>query len=653
MINRSKVLLVLAGMCGILGILLFIGDKYIVTELTFSRESGFYDAPFELELHAPVGTDIFYTLDGSEPDENAVKYAGPIMINDATENENVYSMRTDVSAGFLTEYISRYSGNDPQYVVPDYPVDKCTVVRSAYRDADGNFSEIKTECYFVGFDNKAGYDGMNVMSVVTDPDNLFDDRTGIYVLGRIYKHAERSANLGEFWWWWPANYHQSGKGWERSANIQIFDADRNLVQDKNCGIRIQGGGSRGYVPRSINIYARDIYDGEGRFYTDLFGTDYMADTVTLFAGGDDRITKLKDMLAARLTEGRAFATMHYIPYVMFLNGEYWGVYWLTEKYDDACLGYYYDVEKNNVIMIKNETLAEGREEDMALYTAMREYMADADMTEDGNYAAACETIDMQSYIDYYASEIYMGRYNDWPGGNEALWRVRETGSTAYEDGKWRWMLFDTNSGALTSNLIDANTIASTREKSAMFNNLCQNQDFQRQFVTTFMDLANSVFTTERVDSFISDYLDRMAEPIQIHHRRFGGAKDNTSYLNAVADVKNFLDCRRPYIVQYLKDEFGLTGSLASLELEINDTAAGEVMLNTIEPSFDEDGKWSGEYYTDYPVTLTAAVNEGYRFVGWEVTDSRQTKIVEENTIQTPVSEGGMSIKVIYEKDKSK
>ncbi len=654
MISRRKVLFILAAICGSLGIMFLVGDKYAVTELTFSRESGFYEQPFTLKIYAPPGTEIYYTLDGSEPDENAIKYTEPILIADATENENVYSMRTDVSAGFLTENIARYSMSDPQYAVPDYPVDKCTVVRAAYRDADGNFSEIKTENYFVGFDHKIGYDDLYVMSIVTDPDCLFDDETGIYVLGKIYQETERLAGLDEYWWWWNANYHQRGMEWERSAEVQLFDADRQLIQSKSCGIRIQGGGSRGNVPRSMNLYARDIYDGEGRFYLDLFGSGYMADTITLFAGGDDKVSKIKDMLMARLTEGRAFATMHYIPCAMFLDGEYWGVYWITEKFDDAYLGYYYHVKKNNVIMIKSAELAEGNEEDNEIYEEqIMKYMVDADMKDEGNYQYACELIDMQSYIDYYASEIYIGRCNDWPSGNEGLWRVREKDEDSiYGDGKWRWMLFDVNSGALSSGLIEANTIASARsgiEHSAVFNNLCQNPDFQKQFVITFMDLANTAFTKERVDAIVREYTELMTEPMQVHLKRFWGTEDTAVFLDAVADVQNFLDCRRPYIVQYLKDEFGLTGSLASVEVEVNDTDAGKVMLNTIEPPFDENGKWSGEYYTDYPVTLTASPKEGYRFAAWEVKDSRQTRTIQEETIELPIPEEGISIKAIYEK----
>lgn len=647
--SGRSILVCLTVLCGILAVLFFTGDNEY-TELTFSRESGFYEEPFYLEIYAPPGTEIYYTLDGSDPDENALLYTGPIRIEDATNDDNVYSMRTDVSAGFLSDYIAMYSFNDPQYVSPNYNVDKCTVVRSAYHDMDGYFSEIKTESYFVGYKGKPGYDDINIISIVSDPDNLFGYENGIYVLGREFEecingNSEHSLENDPGWWFWNTNYTQKGIEWERDASIQLFDSERNMLINKDCGIRIQGGGSRGKIPRSMNLYARDQYDGEGRFYIDLFTTNYMADTITLFAGGDDYTAKLKDMLASELVADRNFSTMNYIPCAMFLDGEYWGVYWLTEKYDGAYLDYYYGVDKDNVIMMKGTIASEG-EEYYDLFDQMRDYLESYDLSVEENYQYACELIDIQSYIDYYATEIYIGRENDWPTLNEAVWRTGAVGDSKYADGKWRWMLYDVNSNALAPYLIDVDTFSVTMNKSPIFYNLCQNEDFRKQFTITFMDLVNTSFAKENADSIISEYVDLMEEPMFIHHKRFFGTEDTNKFVDAVSRIQYFLDNRKPYIVQYLKDDFGLTGTIAPVEVEINDTAAGKIILNTIEPSFDDGGKWSGEYYTDYPITLTAAANDGYRFVRWE-SDVFNNNECMDVTINLPIHEKGVSVKAIF------
>lgn len=640
MMSRRNALLCLVLICGAFCLLL-LGDKYIHTELTFSRASGFYAEPFELELSAPIGTKIYYTLDGSDPDENAELYVKPLTIDDATAHPNVYSLRTDVSP----EYFS----DSPVNYTPNHLIDKCTVVRAVYQDADGNLSEVKTQSYFVGFEAKPGYQNLNVISIVTDPDNLFDPDKGIYVWGReCDSYFEESPDLP-----WPSgieNYCQHGFAWERPADIQMFNTDREGVLEQSCGIRIQGGGSRTRYPKSLNLYARGNYSRAKRFYIDLFETGYMADTLTLSASGQDTVTKFRDMFVAALSVDRDFCTPNYIPFAMFLNGEYWGVYWITERYTDVYFEHYYDIDANNVIIYKSGSLAEGVEEDMSLYSGMMRYLNDIDMSVPENYESAGYVIDLQSYIDYYATEIYIGRNLDWPGTNEAIWRVRQTSDdNEYEDGRWRWILFDVNSSSLATSLIEDDTLAWVMERSDLFCNLAQSNEFRRQFTTTVMDLANTSFSPEYTESVISDYMDFMAEPIDIHLARFYGEDSEDRFDEAMADIRNFLEHRKEYIAKYLKEHFGLTGTLAPVKIEISDTEAGSVVLNTAAPSFDEYGKWCGEYYTDYPIALSAAANEGWHFVGWE-TGAVQEEMTAESAIELAVPESGLSIRAVFEKD---
>ena len=47
-------------------------ENFNIKSVEFSAEAGFYDEPFYLTLSAPDGCNIFYTLDGSTPDKNAI-----------------------------------------------------------------------------------------------------------------------------------------------------------------------------------------------------------------------------------------------------------------------------------------------------------------------------------------------------------------------------------------------------------------------------------------------------------------------------------------------------------------------------------------------------------------------------------------------------
>lgn len=530
-------------------------SSLVLSAPVFSRPGGFYEEGFELFLFSENNARIYYTLDGSTPSPDSLLYEGPVPISDASTNPNVWSMREDVSSGFLTGEILNTEYDPPGYRAPDKPIDKCTVIRALCMDEYGHTSPVSSASYFVGFDAKKGYDGMNILSVITDPDNLFDPEKGIYVLGNIYDlfaSSEKNVWYAPFWWWWDANYRQRGKMWERPVCLQFFDQHRQPVLTKNGGMRIQGGGSRGYLPRSFNFYSRKEYDGEKRLKAPLFDNSYEPKRVTLFAGGDDYLVKLNDYLMASLIPDRNFSTMKFEPYSMFLNGEYWGVYWLTEKYDEEYFEYYYDVRGDNVVMIKNGGVSLGMAEDIDLYSRLRSFVLNNDMSLDENYQTACTLMDMDSYIDYYAAEIYISRTDDWPGGNYALWRTRDVEEGTFSDGRWRWILFDVNSGGMTSSRSFDDTLTMTRSADPLFDSLIKNHQFYDQFVSTILDMAQTEFDPDRISDFIDHFQDFMKDPIEKEYLRFYGSDQNVlaEFYRQTEDVRTFFNERYGYITSY-------------------------------------------------------------------------------------------------------
>lgn len=602
----------------------YADNEVKVTRLIFSKPTGFYDEPFTLMIKAPT-KEIYYTLDGSEPargQEGTFRYEGGIEIGDATPNENVYSMRTDVTTGFDLDAVNTRSKGRRvmNYKTPDYPVDKCTILRAAFYTIDDERSEVETASYFVGYKGREGYGDVKVLSVVTDPAGLFDYEKGIYVTGRTYDDfaaADPFENeeiwYRHFWWWWDANYHNDGKDWEREANIQFFSEDGDLILQQQAGIRIQGGGSRGFLPKSLNLYARKCYDGSTRFHYDFFDTGYLPKRLTLTCGGDDYYTKQKDRLVSELAADQGFATMHYEPCILFLDGEFWGFYFLTEKYDEKYFNYYYNVPEEEVLIVKNHQVEQGVESDQALYDEMRSFIEENDMSAEENYKKACELIDMDSFINYYAALIYCGRCGDWPNGNCAMWRTREapaeenasdgssgnspdtsseknsggtsgkvlsstaasgsSGSSAqanrniddsessstYRDGRWRWILFDVNSDAISSELSDHDTLryAMNANKMKMFGSLCDNPDFRKKFEKRILEYGSTIFTPQSVNRKVDEYAEEMTAPMAIHFRRFFGSDSGLNFTEITdTEIRGFFTDRYSVIKQSLESNFG-------------------------------------------------------------------------------------------------
>ena len=270
----------------------------------FSHESGFYNENFYLSIDVETGSNsatIYYTLDGSTPTEESAVYTEPILIEDATQHENVYSMNTDTSTGFYSDLIEKYEtiDQDPGYKAPDYLVDKCTIVRAMAVWEDGVVSEVATGSWFVGIEPEK-YDECNFISIITNPENLFDEEKGIYVTGKKFEYYLKAGEIYKEWRWWDSNYRWTGSEWEREAVFQMFDGDGKLVLTKKGGIRTRGGVSRATLPRGLNLYAREEYDEGGTFGVALFDNGYVPQSISLTSGGNHTITQFCDYMISQL-----------------------------------------------------------------------------------------------------------------------------------------------------------------------------------------------------------------------------------------------------------------------------------------------------------------------------------------------------------------
>ena len=183
--RNLQFLLIVILLTALMLVFVFIQLREKTDSPVFSAESGFYEDAFYLEINVPEGCSVYYTLDSTIPDHNSIPYTGPIYIDNASYHENTYSM------------VEGMTSNPHSTVLPDYLIDKCTVIR-AIAIMDNNLryqkSNVVTKSYFVGFPPNH-YDNCGVISLVTSPENLFDSRTGIYVTGDIMEKYRSMADV--------------------------------------------------------------------------------------------------------------------------------------------------------------------------------------------------------------------------------------------------------------------------------------------------------------------------------------------------------------------------------------------------------------------------------------------------------------------------
>ena len=574
-------------------------------EPVFSHESGFYDDAFTLTIEAEEGQTIYYTLDGSKPTKESLVYTDGIYIENISDQPNVCNSVQNVVEDWQN------------YTPSGSPVDKAVVVRAVAMDDQNCVSNVVTNTYFV---DENSYKEKNVLSITADFDDLFGSQ-GIFVTGDGYDEYYLSGGETE---WIAPNFLQSGRSWEVPGNIQLIENGQEVL-NQEAGIRTQGASTRLNAKKRMSIFAREEYSGNQYF-----------DGLT-FEGKRSHAFSLNSSISnaalPALVKDRDVAVQDAVETIVFLNGEYWYDSYAVEKYNKYYLEETYGVSQDNVIIIKNQNVNEGPENGYDIFWELLGFAINNDLSIEENYAVVEQMADMQSYIDYICANVYLCNMDMSETKNYLVWRTITDDGTEIGDGRWRWMIYDTDCVEwIDKSYYDAeeraaiNSFTETMQYTGvaidehiLYSSAKNSEKFCKQFVISFMDMANVNFSIENVKNTLAQW--------DCEIDQFG----------------DFFVNRFDYIVPYMAEEFGLTGTLEEVNLKINDVEGGSIQLNTTSPDLS-DGSWTGKYYTDYPVTVTAIPAEGYQFVGWS---GRVTS--DSVTIEAEVTAGGITLEAVFEK----
>lgn len=463
--------------------------------LSFSAPGGFYDEVFALEINCGnPDYHIRFTTDGNEPTKQSKRYVGPISLDERMFSEaNIYAKRNCEEELFYK----------PESIL------RCIIIRASVFDQDDNcVSTTITNSYFIkalGCD----FHGLPVVSLCANDYDLFDEENGIFVPGRLFNPSNPK---------WTGNYYQRGTEWERPANFEFYELDNTGV-NQQCGLRTHGGNGRRFQQKTLKIYARKKYGYkcfQHKFFEELTQDRFKHLVLRPFVSSNGGC---EDHICNRIAHEMGLECMADRPSVLFLNGEYWGIYYVKEKPDEHYLEDHYGIDPRE-INLQAGWWASGCESGSPdNYKALATWMAKADLTDEEQYAYAEAHIDIDNFIDYYLLELFIANF-DWPVNNVRFWQQGE--------GKFRWMFYDGDSGLEYLDLdVYGNAVYEGEEiypsfkgATLFFRRLLKSSTFQKRFADRFNQLIATTFAYENTKVYYDDIKRKLQDEAPRQFARF-------------------------------------------------------------------------------------------------------------------------------------
>ncbi len=407
-----------------------------------TRDGVFEDTDgVRVELAAPG--EIYYSLGDEMPDENAVRYTEPFMLE-----------RTAVLRVIAVE-------------------------EGALASKPAVFTFIINEGHT-----------LPVLSLVTDSVETFN---------RVYN----------VWGNW-------GKEQEAPATLALYEGEDGF--HASCGLRMHGETSLQLDKKNMAVFFRERY-GQKQLDYDIYGggVEHFGSLV-LRAGQDYFNTVVKNALCQNLClqAGNRAVTGRSKFCVLYINGEYWGVYNLMEKTNEQFYADLMGVSKQSVEVIESQA---------QMYDSVFElfdYLTQHDLSLPEHYEQAQTMVDVDSVIDWCILEGYTGN-TDLTYGN-----VRYAHSTE-GDGKWRLVFYDLDATFWESEVCFRNMFAlpelETRQVSGkIVRPLLESPAFRDRLLRRAAELFGGVLSSENVQKEF-DRLTAQVEPeIERDYQRFGMSK---------------------------------------------------------------------------------------------------------------------------------
>jgi len=509
-------------------------DRYFIGEvpqnISVGREKGasaiaYFETPTPGAANGDGKSGIASEVEFSQA---AGKYDSMVQLTlTASEGCDIY-YTTDGS--IPTEHSKKYIG-------PISVGETTSVQARAYR-ADYIPSGTATATYLIDTQHT-----LSVVSITTEYSGLFDTATGIYA--------------------------NSKKDTEVPASFELFDESGQCVFQQDIGLAMTGGMTLQLKEqKSFAIYARSKYGESTMAYPFFENRDYTEyKSLILRTAGREgaMVTKLNNYVALGLVDGQMnVMTQAAKPCVVYIDGKYWGVYFLMEKRNKYMVAQYEDV--TDPAAIDSINLTKGLRQELTSsgsyegYAEIFNYIKTHDLSIQENYDWVDARLDTDSYMDFMINEIYIA--NNDPG-NVQYYQA--------PGGKWKQIYQDMDIAFYSFDALALRMDPST-SGSDIFNALLKNEGWRNRFIERFAWALKNIYNTERVTAAIDEAAALLRGEVEAEHARWSGERPTLADWEAgVNGLKYFAKVRPAAVVSSLKQHFSW---LTQAQINMLEEAAG-------------------------------------------------------------------------------
>jgi|TARA_R110000737_G_scaffold127298_2_gene159894 gliding motility-associated-like protein len=464
-----------------------------------------------------------------------------------------------------------------------------------------------------------------------------------------------------------ANGNQSGP--DRIGHFEIFEQDKSFIDEGQGNFNKHGNDSWAYAQRGFDFIMRDEMGYNNEVHHQIFPESNREDFQRLIlkpAANDnynfENGAHIRDAFVHTLSI-RADLRMDertWRPCIVYLNGQYWGVYEIREKVDDSDFTeFYFGQNKFNLQYLKTwggTWMEYGAPNAKPDWDALVAYVNANSMAVPANFNYVDSLLNWRSMVDYFVLNSYIVS-QDWLNWNTAWWRGMDPSGNHK---KWRYTLWDMDAtfghyvnytgipdptaNADPCNVENLPNPGNQGHTTILQKLVDENPIVEQFYITRYIDLVNTYFSCAYMNQLLDSMIAEIQPEMQGQIDRWvpPGSGTYAGWEAAVQTLKDFIDLRCTALQAGLIGCYNLTGPFVTT-FDVIPSGAGKIKVNsTWAPTYP----WSTSYYGGIVTLLDENANSGYVFDHWESTSGPLDSLItnSENSISIT---GPGTVKAIF------